>query len=760
MRSAKFFVVTLLVLSLAFLVTRINAASVNARIKGVVTDPGGAAVAGAQIAATNDATGVKFTTTSGADGGYLFPELPVGGYTITAAAQGFKGYTATGIVLTIDQEFVQPIQLSLGATSEVVQVSASPVQVNTTDMQLSNVIDSQQMVELPLIGRNFTGLELTLPGVQAASDRFGTFSVSGAQAQQSSFLINGADTNDIALNTLVIAPNLDAIDQFNLITGPLNAEYDRNSGGIVSATIKAGTNHFHGDAFEFYRDTFLNTANFFQHTLPTAANPVSKATVSKFHQNIFGGTLGGPILKDKLFIFGAYQGTRQIIPQASTSNGFTPGSSSVYSAANLAGNFSEDLTGSKQHVTFSSKPIPATINIPGCSAGQTWTSCLTPKGGVLPTSVFNPIAMSLASQYIPAPNSGTYGYVFSPVTTSTADQALGRIDFSPNSQNQLYFVGIYQKTTTLDTLPFTGASLPGFGDESTPTIYQYTFDYVRTFNSTTVNDFAVHYTRFNFPTVIPQHVVDPASLGFNISPQDTAAASVPTMNVTGFFELGFSTNGPQPRIDQAYQLDDNLSKVIGGHSLKFGYDGRRFNVSNPFFARNSGSYGFNSTSSVYSTGDPSLDFLLGIPASYSQGSGASIQADAFLNYIYAQDTWKVSNSLTLSYGLAYSIDTPLRNHQYDGEGIACLIPGQTSTIFPTAPSGIVYPGDHGCYNSGQATTRYSELGPRFGFAWAPDLGWISDGGSRKFAVRGGFGIYYNRTEEESSLQTLETPPSA
>lgn len=753
MRFAKVFLAVLSVLSVALPLPTIHAANVNARIKGVVTDPGGAAVVNAQIAAKNDATGVQFTTVSGADGGYLFAQLPVGSYTVTATAQGFKSFSATGIVLTIDQEYVQPIQMSLGSTSEVVQVSASPVQVNTTDMQLSNVIDSQQMVELPLIGRNFTGLELTLPGVQASSDRFGTFSVSGAQTQQSSFLINGADSNDIALNTLVVTPNIDALDQFNLITGPLNAEYDRNSGGIVSATIKSGTNSFHGDAFEFYRDTFLNTANFFQHKVSTG-----QAVVSKFHQNIFGGTLGGPILKDKLFAFGSYQGTRQITPQGSTSNGFSPGSSSVYSAANLSGNFSEDLTGAKQGLTFSTNPIPGTLNIPGCTAGQTWTSCLTPKGGVLPTSAFDPIALKLATTYIPAPNNGTYGYIFSPVVTTSQNQALGRIDFDPNSFNQMYFVGIYQKTTNLETLPFTGASLPGFGDESTPTVYQYTFDYVHTFNPTMVNDFAVHYTRFNFPTVIPQHTVDPASLGFNIKPQDAAAASVPTISVSGFFELGFSTNGPQPRIDQAYQLDDNLSKVIGGHTFKIGYDGRRFNVSNPFFATNSGSYNVNNSSSPYSTGDASLDFLLGIPGSYAQGSGATIQADAFLNYFYAQDTWKTSPSLTLSYGLAYSIDTPLRNHQYDGEGIACLIYGAHSTIFSTAPIGITYPGDPGCYNSGQATTRYSELGPRLGFAWAPNLGWLSDGDSRKFAVRGGFGIYYNRTEEESSLQTLQTPP--
>lgn len=757
MRLAKIFLVVLSFLSIAFAPPKVNAADVNARVKGVVTDPGGAVVSGAQISATNVATAVKFTTTSDKDGVYLFAELPVGKYTITAIAQGFKTFTATGIVLTIDQDYVQPIQLSVGSTTEVVQVSASAVQVNTTDSQLANVIDGHQIVELPLIGRNFTQLELTLPGVQASSDRFGAFSVSGAQTQQSSFLINGADSNDIALNTIVLQPNIDALDQFDLITGPLNAEYDRNSGGIVSATVKEGTNHFHGNAFEFYRDTFLNTANFFQHTVATATSP-SQAIVSTFHQNIFGGTIGGPILKGKLFFFGAYQGTRQVVPQASTGNGFSPGSSSVYSAANLSGNFSEDLTGAKQGLTFSSNPIPGTISIPGCSTGQTWTSCLTPKGGVIPVSAFNSIALNLASKYIPPPNSGTYGYTFSPVTTTTADQAIWRVDFAPNPANQLYFVGIYQKTTTLDTLPFTGASLPGFGDESLPKVYQYTFDYVHQFSPTVVNDFAVHYTRFNFPTVIPQNIVDPSSLGFSITPQNTAAASVPTITVAGFFELGFSTNGPQPRIDQVYQIDDNFSKVVGTHALKFGYDGRRFNVSNPFSANNSGSYSVNSSSSPFSTGDASLDFLLGIPGTYAQGSGATIQADAFLNYMYGEDSWKVSSSLTLNYGLSYSIDTPLRNHQYNGLGIACLIPGQTSTIFRNAPVGVVYPGDRGCTNSAQAYTRYTELGPRIGFAWAPDLGRFSDGSSGKFAVTGGFGIYYNRTEEESALQTLETPP--
>lgn len=732
-----------------------HAIDVKARIRGTVTDPQGAVLAGIKVTALNEATGVKFEAVTGADGGYLFPQLPIGTYTVSVSASGFKGFTAKGIVLDVDQEYVEPVKLAVGSTAEVVEVAASPVQVDTTDIQLSNVVDSTEMTELPLIGRGFTGLELILPGVQASSDRFGSFSVSGGQTQQSEYLINGADTNDIALNTVALSPNLDAIDQFNLIDGPLNAEYDRNSGGIVSATIKEGTNHFHGDAYDFYRDTFLNTLSYFQKNAVTG-----KGVVQPYHQNIFGGTVGGPIFHDKLFFFGAYEGTRQRVPDGA-------GNVSVYDSNNLAGNFSaeDNGTGARPDGTqswgnFFPNPIPASVSIPGCAtAGETWAQCAYDLGGVFPSSSFNPIATALVAKYVPAPNSGTYGYLFNPVTTTSSNQYIGRIDYSINPANQITALGIYSKRLVTDTLPFTGATLPGFGDQNTLVIQQYTGDYVHQFNSTTVNDLAGHYTRFNYQAVEPQGTVSPSSLGFNINPQDAAAASVPTISVGGSdvgFTLGFSTNGPQPRIDQVAQLDDNLSKVIGHHTLKFGYDGRRFNVSNPFFANNSGSFSFGN-SGTYSTGDGGLDFLLGIPTTYAQGSGASIIAEAFLNYVFAQDNWKVTDKFTLQYGVGYSVDTPLHNLQYGGSGIACIIPGEQSTVFANAPVGLVYGGDKGCTNSAQATARYGEFGPRVGFIYAPDWGPIS-GGPGKFSIRGGFGIYYDRTEEESSLQTLETPP--
>jgi Carboxypeptidase regulatory-like domain len=755
MRSLCFWRTVAIVFTFAGACLCVHAADVNGRIKGTVTDPAGAVVANASVTATNQATGVKFVTTTQADGNYVFQQLPVGTYTITVTAAGFKSFSASGILLTIDQEYVEPVKMAVGSAVEVVSVQADAVQVNTTEMELSNVMDTAQIVELPLLDRNFVELELTQPGVQASSDRFGNaYSVSGGQTQQSEYLINGADTNDIALNTIALSPNLDAIGEFNLIEGSLNAEYDRNSGGIVSATIKEGTNKFHGDGFEFYRDTFLNTLSYFEKGLDPTTGQYT-GTVSPFHQNIFGGTVGGPIFKNKLFFFGAFQGTKERTPSTA--------SNIVYTSQNLTGDFSGDLdpTAATTGYTFSSNPIPGTITIPGCTtAGETWLQCFgTGDGGtngMVPTAAFNSIANALVSKYVPAPNQGTNGYFTNGVEPETDYQELGRFDYSFNPKNQITFLGIYDKEQDTETIPFTGATLPGFTEVDALTVQQYTFDYVRQIGNSAVNDFALHWTRFNFPVVIPQTVVAPSSLGFNISPEIASAASVPTISVNGFFTLGFSTNGPQPRIDQVYQADDTFSKIIGAHSLKFGYDGRRFNVSNPFGARNSGSYSF-ATSGAYSTGDPSLDFLLGVPGTYSQGSGAVIQADAFLNYAFGQDSWKVTPTLTLNYGLGYSIDTPLDNHQYGGEAVICLTPGQTSTIFAAAPVGLNYPGDPGCGSAGQATVKHDEFGPRFGFAWAPDLGRIS-GEKGKFSINGGFGIYYDRTEEETALQTLESPP--
>ena len=721
------------------------AADVNARIKGTVTDAQDAVLPGITVVATNQATGLKFTTKTNGDGSYLFPELPIGTYTLSVAAPGFKGFKASGITLNIDQEYVEPVKLGVGETTETLEVAADAVQVNTTDMQLNNIVDAKQIVEYPLVGRSFTQLELILPGVQQPSDRFGgNYSVNGSESQQSSYLINGADTNDFALNTIGIQPNLDALDQFNLITGPQNAEYSRNSGAIVSTVVKAGTNAFHGDVFEYYRDTFLDTRDFFH------------STVSPFHQNFFGGTLGGPIIKDKFFFFGAYQGDRVRQPQSSNN----AGNSVVPTVAQRSGNFAG--------TAFTTHLIPGTIVIPGCTsntggnnpAADTFASCFGKLNGVLPTTAFNPISAALLSKYVPLPNSGTNHYTFNTTTTSIQDQGILRTDFNPTQRDQIYFVGIYQHAPSSDVTPFTGPSLPGFGDVNTSEIRQFSAFYTRQLSSTAINDFEVHYTRFNFGSVTPQQIVQPSSAGFAINPQLSSAASLPLISLAGNFAIGFSTNGPQPRVDQNYQLDDNFSKSLGKHQLKFGFDGRRFNVDNEFSGSNNGSYSFSQSSGTNpnTSGNVVLDFLLGNTSGYTQGAGGRISAVSYEDYVYAQDTWKATSNLTLNYGLGYQIDTAIHNKQFGGEGVNCFVPGQQSKVFPTAPLSLNFPGDPGCNDAQGATTPFKDFGPRIGFAYSPEAGFLTGGNSHKLSIRAGYGIYYNRTEEEGSLQNLNQVP--
>jgi hypothetical protein len=252
---------------LLFAAPSLFADDVYARIKGIITDSTGAVVPDVQITATNTQTGVSKTITSQANGSYEFVQLQVGSYFISTSKSGFKSYKSTAFPLTVNENYDLPIKLEIGNTSETVEVKASAVQVETTSIQQQTIVNSQQLTDLPLNGRNFSDLQELAPGAAPSNDRFGglggNFAINGSQSQQTSYTVNGLDANDIALNTAQIEPSVDAIQEFNLVTSTINPEYGRNSGGIVNALIKNGTNQYHGSAFDFYRDSFLNSRNFF-----------------------------------------------------------------------------------------------------------------------------------------------------------------------------------------------------------------------------------------------------------------------------------------------------------------------------------------------------------------------------------------------------------------------------------------------------------------------------------------------------------------
>ena len=313
MRSLRRLLFTLAVLSWAAFTA--SAQEVTAQIRGTVADATGAGVPGAEVKATNSLTQISKTANSSNDGSFEFLNLPVGRYDVSVTKSGFRSFTSRNIQLELNQIYNLPVKLEVGQVSESVQVEAQPVQVETTNTQLDTVVQAQQIVDIPLNGRNWTQLQQLTPGVVASSDRFGTYATNGSQSQQNSFLINGADAIDLPLNTPTIIPSPDAIGEFNLVTSSINPEYGRNSGGVLNAIIKSGTNQIHGDAFEFYRDTFLDGRNFFQNTRAV------------FHQNQFGGTRGRPGDREPHLLLPVVSGhARPLAAGRRTGDGVHPGS--------------------------------------------------------------------------------------------------------------------------------------------------------------------------------------------------------------------------------------------------------------------------------------------------------------------------------------------------------------------------------------------------------------------------------------------------
>lgn len=728
-----------LVLSL-FLLQFARAQELYSRIRGVVTDPSGAIVVGATIKATNTAKGISFTTRSNDSGGYEFLQLPIGPYSITATQTGFKSFAVSGITLRVGEIYVQNITFEIGSTSETVSVVGNPAQVETTSMQRGDTIGSRQIVDLPLNGRDWVQLQSLAPGVMASSDRFGTFATNGSETQQNNYLINGADNNDLQLNVNWLSPNPDAIAEFQLVTSTINPEYGRNSGAIVNAIIKSGTNEFHGDAFEFYRDTALNARNFFE----------LKPDV--FHQNQFGGTLGGPIWKDHTFFFISYQGTRirqvqayttPLVPTPAERNG-------IFGTAGAA-EFASS-TGVAPIPEFGDSASPCPVGGKPCPAFTPYSTLFST--GTIPTQDFNALSLKLMQQFVPLPNVGPNSFIFTPLDITNANQGLFRIDHTFNSHDSLWLYSFFAQEPETQDLPFSVfAALPGFGQHNQTNSLQSTVSWNHLFSPSTLNELRVAYNRFISKYALPTDPRTPDSFGFTgINPQYPAVASLPDIFVGGGgdseFSMGFTTAGPQPRTDNTYQLNDNFSKTVGKHSLKFGYAFRRYEVNLLFASRNSGTFGFTGYGPI-GTGNAFADFLLGFPSNgYGQATGKVSSSRAYEDYSYAQDQYKILPNLTLTFGLGWDIETPMVDN--NGLAIDCFRPGEKSKIYPTAPTGLVFPGDPAC-PAGGYKTRYTDFGPRVGFAWSP-------GSSGKLSVRGGYGIYYNRTSEQENIQNAFSVP--
>jgi hypothetical protein len=769
-----------LLFALALSATVVWAVGTTGEILGIVTDPQGAVVSSAKVTLTNTETNVSQTATTDSNGKFDFVNLPPGTYRIRIEKQGFRSVALENVEVKVAVTTRVDTRLEVGQFTEIVVVSETGAKVETTNIALGSTVNTSLLVNLPLVNRNYTDLVFTQPGVVSSSDRFGTPSVSGNRTQANNYLLEGVDNNDLPLNTPLAQPSPDSLEEFRLITNTINPEYGRNSGSVVNAVTKSGTNDIHGDVFYFYRGKGLNSNTFFN----------NKAGVAKpdFNRNLWGTTVGGPVYipgvyngRNRTFWFFSYQGVHQITPQVVAgqrvftaaerdlnNTGVADWSANCPRASTADPCFTRRVSGVLQNRGTADRPFVDSNGV--TQPAGTPFSVLWPNGQI-PTVNFDPVAVGILNGFpnlnipaVPLPNSGlNFFQSYRQPLNNYQVSAKGDENFAGGHHLSLYFFRQNQVTTR--QIPFTGATIPGFGDHSTSKIQRATINYSHVFNSRIINEGRIGWSRLDFGAVLPNNVFDPKALGFTgINAQDLTVASAPNIVIgQGWFDYGFSRNGPQPRIDETFQYADNLSIIRGKHNFKFGFDIRQQRITNPFFFAHNGEYICQGSPLAASTNESTrvagLDFLLGNCQVFQQGSPGQNIARANGYYVYGQDVLQLTRSFTLTLGVGWDMEQPYKQLFGDGNNMYAFRPGVQSTVFPTAPKGLLFPTDPGIPR-GTIPLRKKNFAPRVGIAWSPssDRLRVLTGGPGKFSIRAGYGIYYNIVEEETSLQFLFTFP--
>ena len=700
---------SILIALLSVAISRSYAADTSAELTGTIKDPSGAVISNAVLTLTNSATQSTQTSKAHGDGSYVFSNLVIGTYQLRVQAKGFSTSLQDKITLNVNQHARLDVTLNVSASAETIEVNANVAQVDTQGATLGSVETTRRIEDLPLVERDTFQLGLLQAGVYSPDpdDESGNpFSVSGQRSESLTFLVDGSDNNDFVANNAVVNPNPDAVAEFKILTNNYTAEFGRTSGGIVNQAIKYGTNSYHGDIFEFFRNDDLNARNYF-----ALNNPPYK-------RNIFGGTLGGPIKRDKLFFFAAYQGTIR-------HEGQNNAQATTLSPAQRTGDFSADLDdGTQIYDPISGNPYP---------------------NNQVPV---NPVIANYISKYVPLPNvAGTDLFTASPVEDDTEHQGIARGDWQLSKKDLLY--GTYLIDQQTKALPISsGGTFPaGAGSNSNYRSQLATGHWTRTFSANLLNEFTFSYNRGYTLASVPTDHTSPADLGFtNVTPDDSAGVAPPVI-FTADFDLGPPPGGPTTYQDRTFQFQDTFSWTKGNHQLKFGGDFRIVRDDFNFDFYNNGSFDFALYYGTL-TGDPMADFVGGFPDNYYQFSNAKYGIRTQSYYFFGQDTWKATSRLSLSYGLRYEYNSP---QQDPHNNIIGYFPGAQSTVFPDAPPSVLYPGDPGTPNPGMIYPDRNNFAPRFAFAYDAL-------GNGKLILRGGFGIFYDIEDGALNLQFGGQPP--
>jgi hypothetical protein len=775
----------------------------TAGLQGTVVDSAKRPIVSAFVVATGNDTSLMRAATTDDSGSFEFTSLPVGSYELQIKADGFLNFQAHDVRASIGQVVRLEVVLTSGDQRSAALRRDSTPMVETSNTQLGVVMDGLAVTELPLKSRDTFELLQLQPGVQSTlgadlffgSNQPGVVSVNGGRARSNNYNVNGGHSGDQFINSPSLQPSPDSISEFRVISHNYDADLGRNSGSVLNVITKSGSNLFHGSVYEYFRNSGLNAKGYFDPEKPD------------FNQNEFGGTLGGPIRRDKTFFFSSYEGRN-------LRRGVTSDSIIVPTEQERLGNFSAGpgFTGTLRDDTVAS----ALNNRPGCAAavagrggapiaGGTTYAAIFP-GNIVPQECFDSTAVDLMNQFVPTANVGNEIFRGLPNAKVRQDQVTFRVDHNLTSAQQLSFY--YYGTDGFDGQPFSrfqavGANLPGFGNRTRSRFQQFNVSHNWMINAKTTNESRLVYYRgaqgqFLSPertnlvqtscATVPAAncFSDPANPRLGITPGYGAAhEGVPFVALAGGFSLGNNANGNFSQAGNVYQGFDSLSKVIGNHSLKFGADVRNQRFNQTYFYNVNGNFEFaGGGPNDVGFGSVVPNFLLGLPDTYSQGAANGLDVRTTQLGLFAQDAWKVKPSLTLYYGLRWEMNTP----QYDaGKRYQAFRPGQATDIYqcelsssdpllatfgssdcsPTGPAGSVFPlglvlpGDKGV-PSGLTNNYLRSFAPRLGLAWSPTWtdGWLGKltGGPGKSSVRMGWGMFYDSNEELIMASFAAQPP--
>jgi hypothetical protein len=750
---------------------------VTAAIVGTVTDPSGAPIKGASVKATDTERGTVWSAETNDSGAYNLLRLPVGTYGVRVSAPGFDTTEWPPFTLVLNQTARINAQLKVGKISETVEVSAAAPVLQTENAEVGTIMDSASVTGLALESRNYIQLTLLSPGVvttdpstfnygsqttQGSLNGGGRPYINGNREEDNNFLLDGVDNNQASDNLTGYTPSPDAIGEFNLITQNASSEFGNYAGGIINATIKSGTNNYHGDVFEFLRNDFFN-ANKWENSPYVSGIPGGLPT-PKLRWNIFGGTFGGPIIKNKLFFFGDYQGVRRDLPASSSQI-------SVLTADEIGGNFGA---------------LPTQLYNP-CAAGTGGTSgtacnILAPSaraafaGNIISPANLDPAFTALVTSplYPQAVTTLSNGFGAAVNTTNqrfNTDQGDIKVDYIISNRDHIN--ARYSKADEFDpgfnSQPLLGNSL------SEAWLNNGTVNWTHSFSNNLLNE--VRFGKNGIKLIAPTITFDPSvgNLATKIGILDGNPAGIAGLPEFGFdggtassvgqqgaLTLLGSIVNPQHFSSTVTQFDESLIYTRGRHAIKAGFQLQRYNL-NVFYPGNAGELGaevfglgaggnYSGNGSATGLGDPSADFALGLPESVGRGvSTGGWHARDWLFAGFVQDDWRVTNDLTFNIGLRYENRTPwteLHNRQVNVNIFtgALQFPGSDAV-----PTGVV--GTNGFSNGLYPTTNgLLDFEPRLGFAWSPAL-WQG-----KTVIRGGFAISSYLEGTGTNLRPTQNPP--